>query len=288
MTRSWNGSWPPSSVPAEPLVRPEQEIWERLGRWREAPLSCKELEQSYASDLSEGLRQALAERLALQGAEALEALLRLIETQGPKKELVSALGLIDHTRARDHLFGWLNDPEVDQAVLLRSLAIWAPRVKRAVIEQALQGPQMDLRLAALSLLAFQAPGLSADELLHLCSGALQDPRVEVVVATLRILQRRDDYAIVVAIARLASEESVPIVAETALAALGCIGTPASIQALVERDSHLRNPVLVRSLERQIQGQFRHLQDLAACIRTSQAEGRLSAERASQLLALISW
>ena len=87
---------------------------------------------------------------------------------------------------------------------------------------------------------------------------------------------------------LALEESVPIVAETALAALGCIGTPASIQALVERDSHLRNPVLVRSLERQIQGQFRHLQDLAACIRTSQAEGRLSAERASQLLALISW
>jgi hypothetical protein len=270
-----------------PTSRTEEVLWARLGRWRDAPLSVEELEQACGSPgLSAELWAALIERLALQGAAGLPALLRLVETHGPRVPLLRALGMIHRPEARALLFGWIGDDGVDQATLLRSLAFWAREVDLEVLRRALRSPGRDLRLAGLHLLVFQQRRHETALLLDLVREPLGDLRAEVVIETLRVLQRRDDPAIVAAIAAMASDDALPGVGEAALQALGCIGTLESVEALLERAAVLGSPALRGSLERQIRSQFRHRGAMAERIRERTAQGLIGPDQAARLLELL--
>ena len=89
---------------------------------------------------------------------------------------------------------------------------------------------MEMRLAGLDLLSFKSHLLNASELLELIKGLLEDFREEVIIQVIKILQRRNEEEIVICISEIASNGTDKVV-ETALIALGTIGTEQSSLAL---------------------------------------------------------
>ena len=78
-----------------------------------------------------------------------------------------------------------------------------------------------------------------------------------MVATLKLLQRRNEPAVLELISRCIRLDALPGVAETALQALGCIGSRVSCQQLLSLRSQLAGTVLEEPLERQLKAQVRH-------------------------------
>lgn len=232
------------------------------------------------------LRADLAERLALIGEPAVPPLLALVERHGPAEPLLAALAMVRSTAARDLLCGWLGDPRVDQARLLRCLAAWAEELDESVIRGALAAPGRETRLAGLHLLTFRQRRIAADALLELVRPALADPRAEVVIAALGLLRRREEPLIVGAIAHQVGDDALPGVAAAALEALGAIASLESALALVELEGRLRSPALVIGLERQILAQFRHRRRMADRVVERHREGGIPAGRARRLLHLL--
>ena len=75
-------------------------------------------------------------------------------------------------------------------------------------------------------------GLSGLKAKHLTEPLLNDLRPEVAIATLRLLQRRQEPEILAAIDRCIQINHLPGVAEMAIQALGCIGSPLSCELLI--------------------------------------------------------
>ena len=263
-------------------------LWERLGQSRHDPLSIDELQRHYSPALPLPLRTALAERLGMQEGRALHALLALHSRHGHQPELLLALGMTHQHEAwqRLHPLLSLDEDEIDHAVLLRSLACWGRRIDRSVIATALARPASDIRLAALELLTFHARLLSAEQLLELCAEPLDDLRPEVAIATLRLLQRRDEDVVVRRIAACICDRGVPPVCRVAIQALGCIGTEASAEALVECRLKLRDATLRQDLEHQIHAQFRHQQLMRNRLRQATAASLLSEAESLRLQNLL--
>jgi HEAT repeat protein len=107
------------------------------------------------------------------------------------------------------------------------------------------------------MLTFRSRSMVTCELLKLTKPLLEDLRAEVVIATLRLLQRRHDPEILKAINGCISSEALPGVAESAIQALGCIGTQQSCQLLIAQAQQLQNFSLLSAVERQLQAQVRH-------------------------------
>ena len=74
---------------------------------------------------------------------------------------------------------------------------------------------------------------------------------------LKLLQRRNEPTVLEAISRCISIDALPGVAETALQALGCIGSLESCQHLITLRSQLAGTRLEDALERQLKAQVRH-------------------------------
>ena len=87
-----------------------------------------------------------------------------------------------------------------------------------------------MRLAGLNLLRFKSHLLNATEILELVEDLLDDFREEVVIEVIKILQRREEEEIIKCISEVAMNGTDKTV-ETALMALGSIGTEESVISL---------------------------------------------------------
>ena len=104
------------------------------------------------------------------------------------------------------------------------------------------------------MLTFRCRRISTEQLLSLCEPLLDDLRAEVVIATLRLLQRRDEPQILQRIAACATLDALPGVAEMAIQALGCIQNESSLQLLEQLIEPLQETRLEEALQRQLNAQ----------------------------------
>ena len=252
-------------LPNASALTPEQEaeLSQRLGQWRRHPLSPEELAALLPLVQDPALALALGERLGMAGPDAISLLLPLCSDQGLCLPLIRALGICHHPQARDQLLRWLPEAGVLEPAVLEALACWGNQIDLALIEHALQAPGQAHRLAGLGLLTFRNRNLPVEQLLALTQPLLNDLRLEVVIATLRLLQRREDPAVLEVIADCIQLDALPGVAETAIQALGCIATTESCQLLIQQWPRLRATPLELPLRRQLEAQVRHRSLVAA-------------------------
>ena len=239
----------------------EAALWERLSHAsRRAPLDPQWLGEVYSLSLSIDLRRAIAEKLGLQAERGWPSLAGLIREHGQQDDLILAAGLSHQPESRDWLLEcWhASNPtaEAERALLiLQALACWGGDLPRTLIEQVLALPGMQFRLAGLQLLGFHAYRLKASELIELCQPLLEDFREPIVLATIRLLQRRDDAEISERLAELAKTGSDTI-ATAALKALGCIATAESQRRLLELSQQLPEDERRQQACKQLQQQYR--------------------------------
>ena len=247
------------SVAAQRPLSAEQqaELADRLGRWRRQPLSPEELAELLPRITDPDLALAVGERLGMAGPGAISCILPLCNQESVDAALIRALGICHHPEARDQLLRWLPDAGPQRAAVLEALSCWGNQIDPAIIAAALQAPGRAERLAGLKLLTFRSRSLSAKELLNLCEPLLDDLRADVVIATLRLLQRRQEADVLAAIQRCISTDALPGVAETALQALGCISTTASCARLISELARWQKTPLEAAVRRQLQAQVRH-------------------------------
>lgn len=231
----------------------------RLGHWRRAPLTPEALAALLPRVQDPQLALAVAERLAMAGPMVVDLLLELSRREGIDLPLIRALGICHHPRARDQLLAWLPAAGTLEPAVLEALACWGQQVDLAIIEAALIAPGQAHRLAGLQLLSFRSRSLAAAPLLALCQPLLQDLRAAVVIATVRLLQRRQEEPILAAIQACIDPQALPGVAEAAIQALGCIATPGSRARLQALEPLLRGSRLEAALQRELAAQV-HLCD----------------------------
>ena len=205
-------------------------LWDRLANARKIPLNPSWLGEIFSPSLSDELRFAVAERLGMLAEIGWPIIQTLIQQHGVCPELIHAAGLCHQPEAKDWLLTQLSQANDPDALLLNALSCWGAELTLSQFEHILQLPGQAQRLAGLNLLGFKSHQLKAIELLQLCEPALQDWRDPVVIACIRLLQRRDDTLISNRLANLVQAGS-DLAAEAALRALGCMATTQSKLAL---------------------------------------------------------
>ena len=237
----------------------EAVFWERLAHSRRAPLEPNWLEETYSPSLSIELRRALCEKLGMLAEQGWPVIDQLAQRHGIQPDLVMAAGLCHQTEARDWLLTLLehtaDNAEINRCVV-EALGCWGAEVPEDVVIGCLQHPSQNQRLAGLQLLNFRAHCLDDAELLNLCQDALNDFRDPIVVAAIRVLQRRDGDAISARLAELCRTGSMAG-ADAALRALGCIATPTSQRHLLELSQSLVDEARREKACRELKQQFRH-------------------------------
>jgi hypothetical protein len=237
----------------------EAVLWERLAPSRRAPVEPNWLGEIYSPSLSVDLRRALCEKLGMLAERGWPVIDQLVQRHGVQPDLVMAAGLCHKTEARDWLLTLLQ-PNADNAMfnlcVVEALGCWGADVPEDVVIGCLQHPGQHQRLAGLQLLSFRAHCLNDGELLNLCQEALDDFRDPIVVAAIRLLQRRDGDAISARLAELCRTGSMAV-ADAALRALGCIATPTSQRHLLELSQALQDDDRRQKACRQLSQQFRH-------------------------------
>ena len=239
---------------------PENEavLWERLSKSRRAPLEPEWLGEVYSPSFSVELRRALCEKLGMLAEQGWPIIERLIKQHGAFPDLVLAAGLCHQQGARDWLLDQLkNSSEFAEVNLciLEALSCWGADVPEHVVKECLHHPGQHHRLAGLQLVGFRAHSLSDEELLVLCAEPLNDFRDPVVIAAIRVLQRRDGAAISERLSNLCKTGSDDVAA-AAFRALGCIATPISQRWLKELSQTLSSESRKQLACQQLQQQFR--------------------------------
>ena len=232
---------------------------QRLSRWRLNPISPAELAELLPQVSDPCLALTIGERLGMSGPEGFSVLAELSTTMGITRPLIRALGLSHHPSACTQLLEWLPQANELEAEVLQALSCWGNRVDIEIITAALSAPGREHRLAGLALLTFRCRSLTASTLVQLVQPLLDDIRSDVVIASIKVLQRRDDPTVLDAIKSCIHSESLPGVAESAILALGCIETEASCLALLELLNPLRGTALEENIIRQLHAQQRHRQ-----------------------------
>jgi len=242
-------------APAE-LLTPEQELElsKRLAQWRRQPLSPQELAALLPKVSDPALALAIGERLGMAGPEAFELIGPLCQQLGLGSALIRALSICHHPDAKQQLLDWLPQSGDLEPEVLRALSCWGNGIDLSIITTALEAPGQQHRLAGIELLTFRCRRISTDQLLSLCEPLLEDLRAEVVVATLRLLQRRDEPEILQRIAACATVDALPGVAEMAIQALGCIQSEPSRHLLEQLAPALQETRLEEALHRQLKAQ----------------------------------
>ena len=257
--RNSSVNWRPNWVPDDQVMNPDEvALWERLAQSRRAPLSSEWLGEAYSPGLSLDLRKALCEKLGMLADRGWPVIDQLICRHGAQPELVMAAGLCHQPVARDWLLELLDsraDSDDDNLCVLQALSCWGADVSSEVVKTCLQHPGQQHRLTGLQLLSFRAHTLSDDDLLNLCGDTLEDFRDPVVIAAIRVLQRRDGTAITQRLADLCQTGSMPV-CEAAFRALGCIATSASQSSLMELSECLNDEQRRKLACQQLNQQFR--------------------------------
>ncbi|WP_255476990.1 HEAT repeat domain-containing protein [Synechococcus sp. A15-60] len=236
----------------------EAALWERLSQSRRAPLEPHWLGEVYSPSLSIDLRRALSEKLGMLADRGWPEIKSLINQHGALPDLVLAAGLCHQKDARNWLLDQLTSrSKLDDINLsiVQALSCWGADVPETVMTESLRHPGQQHRLAGLQLLSFRAHTLSDEELLRYCSGLLHDFRDPVVIAAIRVLQRRDGSIISNRLAQLCIDGSDEVAA-AALRALGCIATPSSQSSLLELSKTLSDASRQQLAQQQLEQQFR--------------------------------
>ena len=242
-------------APAE-LLTPEQELElsKRLAQWRRQPISPEELAELLPQVSDPVLALAIGERLGMAGPQAFALIGPLCQQLGVRSALVRALSICHHPDAKQQLLEWLPQAGELEPEVLRALGCWGNGIDLSIITNALNAPGKQHRLAGIELLTFRCRRISTEQLLSLCEPLLEDLRADVVIATLRLLQRRDEPQILRRIAACATVDALPGVAEMAIQALGCIQNESSLQLLQQLIEPLQETRLEEALQRQLNAQ----------------------------------
>ena len=237
----------------------EAVLWERLAHSRRTPLEPNWLGEAYSPSLSVELRRALCEKLGMLAERGWPVIDQLVQRHGVQPDLVMAAGLCHQIEARDWLLTLLQltaDNAAFNLCVVEALGCWGADVPEEVVIGCLQHPGQHQRLAGLQLLSFRAHCLDDAKLLNLCQDALDDFRDPIVVAAIRVLQRRDGDAISARLADLCRTGSMAG-ADAAFRALGCIATPTSQRHLLELSQSLQDDDRRQKACRELSQQFRH-------------------------------
>ena len=237
----------------------ETTLWDRLAQSKRAPLEPSWLGEVYSPSLSIELRRAICEKLGMLADAGWPVINELLKIHGLQDELILSAGLCHQLEARDWLLNQLESETTTDAhglALMQALSCWGADVPEQIVNRCLEHPAQQNRLAGLQLLTFRAHTLTDDALLRLCETALNDFRAPVVIAAIRLLQRRDGADIAEQIASLCNSTSDSI-AEAAFRALGCIATPSSQRCLLDLSQTLKSNRRRELACEQLAQQFRH-------------------------------
>ena len=212
------------------MIITENQIWDRFNTVKPISIDAKWYEDVYSLELSIQLRFAIGERLGLLADKGWEAIKSLIEKYGFQPELIHASGLCHQIEAYNVLLMLLREGSIPKINIVRALSCWGAIIPTTDLTNILKEKSIDMRLAGLNLLRFKSHLLNATEILELVEDLLDDFREEVVIEVIKILQRRDETIIIKCISEVAINGTDKTI-ETALIALGSIGTEESMNSL---------------------------------------------------------
>ena len=238
------------------MIITENQIWDRFNTVKPISIDAKWYEDIYSLELSIQLRLAIGERLGLLADKGWEATKSLIEKYGFQPELIHATGLCHQIGAYHLLLKLLREGSIPKINIVRALSCWGAIIPTPDLTNILKEKSIDMRLAGLNLLRFKSHLLNATEILELVDDLLDDFREEVVIEVIKILQRRDETIIIKCISQVAMNGTDQTV-ETALIALGSIGTEESVIALSSLCRHLTNRTHRQMAYKQISHQYQN-------------------------------
>ena len=236
----------------------ELEICEKITNSKRSPLHIEWLVFAYDPKLSKEIRKLIAEQIGLLASKGWLSIKSLIKSYGLQEELIFAAGLTNQREARDWLIQLLSEETEMRIAVLHALAPWGASLDIKLIKNMLAEPSQEVKLAALDILHFKAYKLNSNELLEITNEVINDFRDVIVIAAIKILQRRDEVEITDAIAKIVSLGS-DNTAKQALMALGSIGTKYSYEMLITLSNTLINPTRRSIAKKQLQHQYRFLE-----------------------------
>ena len=235
----------------------ESDLWKHLNDPRDKQTNAKWLGEVYSLALTKELREAIATQLGLLAQEGWSTLKSLSKKFGSQPELIHAAGICHQKEARDWLLKLLEEQQEVNIVVLKALACWGASIPNNLLSKILNQPALNIRLAGLELLSFKAHQLSDNDLLKLTKTLLDDFRDPIVINTIKILQRRDGVAICHVLHSIVQEGS-EATAQSAIMALGSIGTMISHGKLIKLGQQLPPGKRLNLVNKQLQHQYRFL------------------------------
>ncbi len=232
----------------------ETQIWDRFNANKPISIKANWLEEVYSLELSTELRWIIGERLGLLAKEGWNVIKVLINDYGNQPELIHAAGLCHQKESCDFLLKLLREQEQPEITVVRALACWGAILSTTELKNILNENSLQMRLAGLNLLRFKVHLLTVKELLDLIIDLLDDFREEVVIQAIQILQRRDEKQIIECIDKIARNGTDKTV-ETALMALGSIGTKQSVDSLSKLSRQLVSNPHRKIAQKQISHQY---------------------------------
>ena len=232
----------------------ETQVWDRFNANKPVSIKATWLGEVYSLDVSTELRWTIGERLGLLAREGWNVIKVLINDYGNQPELIHAAGLCHQKEACSFLLKLLREQEKPDITVVRALACWGAILSITELKTILSENSLHMRLAGLNLLKFKVHLLTAKELLDLMEDTLDDFREEVVIQSIKILQRRDEKLIIDSISKVALNGTDRTV-ENALMALGAIGTKQSLDSLSQLSRQLVSTTHRKIAQKQISHQY---------------------------------
>ena len=227
----------------------EQEIRDRFNK-KNIPKDPLWIEQAYSKSLPYEIKLLLCERLGFLADKGWNSIKSLIKRYGRQPELIYAVGICHQIEARDFLLNQLEEQKELDINILKALACWGAVLTNSQLELILKSKSQAIRIAGLELLSFKSHLLNETELLSLIHEPLNDFRDEVVIKVIKVLQRRNENAVIDRLKQLALNGSYPI-AEQSLIALGSIGTKYSSRQISELINQLDIQELQQKAKKQL-------------------------------------
>ena len=233
----------------------ERQVWEHLNKQKiNSHTNVQWLIEAYSPEFSIELRIAIVERICVISKEGWANVHFLYHRFGFQPELIHAAGMCHQHGARDWLLKQLNEQEEFQLKILQALACWGAYLPQALIQKTLSQPEQAMQLAGLELLTYKAHQLSDTDLLEMTDKLLDDFREAIVIATIKILQRRDGIDICKAIANVI-KKGTDASAYAAIMALGSIGSVESTLMLSNLRNQLPAGERLNLVDKQLQHQY---------------------------------
>ncbi len=232
----------------------ENLIWERINNARKKPLEEKWLQEIYSPNYSIALQLAITEQIGMLGEQGWHILKSLLQKYGANSELIHGIGLCHQPEAKDWLYNNLYKNNKLNISILNAMECWGASIPTKILSKILKEDSQAIRLSGLRLLEFKVYQLNEEKLLGLTKELLNDFRDPIVIATIKILQKRDGIGICNALAKKVTTSSDKI-SHYALVALGAIRSNESLKHLLELRDYLPNGKIRDFAIKQIKSQY---------------------------------